>query len=300
MLNPPHEVDPLTAFRSAGLAVCLAVGMQPLAWVWFTGPFALPYLRLPIVALARTFIGAEQPLLFGLVVAGQLTGMVLFMLAFARCTAPARPDAGRATAVLLAMQIGLALLTDAELLYVVAAELALVLPWRPALICLGAQASALVAMDLWRLAQVDGPWLFCNVSVETATPPSADQLTTAISLSIVLGLLFQAAAFTVGRLASSERQRRARITAARAGLSATRQLLLDTVRASERLRIARELHDAVGHQLTAINLHLELALRQSGEAPPAALFTGCKLAKRLSADLRQVVRDEAASRKEQA
>jgi signal transduction histidine kinase len=300
VLNLTRELDTLTAFRSAGLVVCVAVGVQPLAWVWFTGPFALPYLGLPMVALARTFIGVEHPWLFGLVVAGHLAGMVLFMLAFARCTAFSRPDTPRATAVLLAVQIGLGLLIEAELLYVVAAELALILPWRQALVWLGAQASALVAVGLWRLARADGPLLFCNVSIETITPPSPDQLMTGISLSIVLGLLFQTAAFTVGRLASSERQRRARIAAARAGLSATRQLLLDAVRASERLRVARELHDAVGHQLTAINLHLELALRQSGESPPAALYAACKLAKHLSADLRRVVRDEAASRKEQA
>ena len=299
MLNLTREVDMLTAFRSAGLAVCLAVGLQPLAVVWFTGPFALPYLKVPLVALARTFIGVEQPWVFGLIVACQVAGVVLFMLAFARCTTSASAARPRATAALLAVQTGLGVLIESELFYVVAAELALILPWRHALIWLGAQTAAFIAARLWPLALLDGPQLFCIVSVETFTPPSTSQIRMNIFLSVALGLVFLGAAFTLGRLASSERQRRARITAARAGLSATRQLLLDAVRASERLRLARELHDAVGHQLTAINLHLELALLQSGESPPAALFTGCRLAKRLSADLRRVVRDEAASRKEQ-
>ncbi len=299
MLNK-RELGTLTVFRSAALAVCCVVGVQPLARLWFMGPTALPYVRLPMVDLARMFISIDQSGMFKLVIAGQLAGLVVFMLAFVRCTAPARPPNPRMTAALLALQIGLGALIESDLLFVMAAELALILPRRQALMGWGVQALVFIADGLWRLGQLNRPLLICNATVDTMTPPSPNQLAIGIYLSVVTGLLFQAVAFIVGRLAASESRRRARIAAARAGLSATRQLLLDAVRAAERLRVARELHDAVGHQLTAINLHLELALRQSGESAPAALYNGCKLARRLSADLRQVVRDEATSRKEQA
>jgi len=41
-------------------------------------------------------------------------------------------------------------------------------------------------------------------------------------------------------------------------LRATRDLLAQSSRLAERLRISRELHDLVGHHLTALNLHLEV------------------------------------------
>ena len=70
---------------------------------------------------------------------------------------------------------------------------------------------------------------------------------------------------------------------------ATQSLLADTVRGSERLRIARDLHDTVGHHLTALNLHLDLALRQAGSAAPPALPTARAVSQDLLAQVRGVV-----------
>ena len=41
--------------------------------------------------------------------------------------------------------------------------------------------------------------------------------------------------------------------------SATRALLADSARVNERTRISRELHDLLGHHLTALSLNLEVA-----------------------------------------
>ena len=53
-----------------------------------------------------------------------------------------------------------------------------------------------------------------------------------------------------------------------AELRAARELLAHGSRMAERLRIARELHDAVGHRLVALSLNLELAGHQAGEEKP--------------------------------
>jgi signal transduction histidine kinase len=73
-------------------------------------------------------------------------------------------------------------------------------------------------------------------------------------------------------------------------LRATRALLAESSRLSERMRIARELHDLVGHHLTALSLNLEVAGHlvqnaQAGEHVARARST----ARRLLADVREVV-----------
>ena len=70
---------------------------------------------------------------------------------------------------------------------------------------------------------------------------------------------FQILAFLA--FAALEREARGREELARtnAELRSARELLAQSSRAAERLRIARELHDAVGHRLVALSLNLEVA-----------------------------------------
>ncbi|MFL6658489.1 MAG: sensor histidine kinase, partial [Massilia sp.] len=101
--------------------------------------------------------------------------------------------------------------------------------------------------------------------------------------------VWQAIAFGIGYMAASEKRGRIALDAANAELRATQLLLVDTVRTSERMRIARDLHDIVGHHLTALNLHLDLALRQQGSAAPPALETARSLSQSLLSQVRTVV-----------
>ena len=51
-----------------------------------------------------------------------------------------------------------------------------------------------------------------------------------------------------------------------AELKATQLMLAQAGQVGERIRIARELHDSLGHELTALGLHLELAVQSAGRA----------------------------------
>jgi signal transduction histidine kinase len=73
-----------------------------------------------------------------------------------------------------------------------------------------------------------------------------------------------------------------------ADLLSTREMLAESARLNERLRIARELHDAMGHHLAALSLNLE-ALAQDHDPPPRALETARTLSRRLLDDVESVV-----------
>ncbi|MDP4535943.1 histidine kinase [Alkalimonas collagenimarina] len=74
-------------------------------------------------------------------------------------------------------------------------------------------------------------------------------------------------------------------------LDATRLLLAQDASRQERLRIARDLHDSIGHQLTAFSLQLEAA-RHSAPVGQADIFVSLKTQVRQSLhDLRAIVRE---------
>ena len=70
---------------------------------------------------------------------------------------------------------------------------------------------------------------------------------------------FQMFVLFTAHLAVQESRARGNLEAALSELRATQTLLEDTSRLSERLRISRDLHDAIGHHLTALSLNLEIA-----------------------------------------
>jgi signal transduction histidine kinase len=83
-------------------------------------------------------------------------------------------------------------------------------------------------------------------------------------------LAFSLFALLVIVLRERERSARQALAHANATLLATQALLAEQTRRSERLRIAREVHDAIGHGLTAASLHLQLAARVGDPREPVA------------------------------
>src|SRR5512146_173122 len=67
-------------------------------------------------------------------------------------------------------------------------------------------------------------------------------------------------AFVAGQLLAQEAAARDELLLLSVELGSTRELLKESTRVSERLHIARELHDVLGHHLTALSLQLEHAV----------------------------------------
>jgi len=72
-------------------------------------------------------------------------------------------------------------------------------------------------------------------------------------------------------------------------LRATQALLAESAAAAERMRISRELHDAWGHDLTALSLQLEYAVHAAPELSRPSILEARDLSKSLLAKVRDVV-----------
>jgi signal transduction histidine kinase len=72
-------------------------------------------------------------------------------------------------------------------------------------------------------------------------------------------------------------------------LEATRELLANTSRLAERERISRELHDTLGHHLTALSLNLEAATHMSSDATLTQVQRAQAVTKQLLTDVRGTV-----------
>lgn len=181
--------------------------------------------------------------------------------------------------LLLAGQLACALVLDSLVFHLmVAAQLAMLLPARTGLKWLGVQYLLGVATDATLIA--------------TATDRMRLELGWSMLAYLSLERTLVGAAFYVAGLVLRERQSRVALAAAHAQVLATQALLGETVRGAERMRMARDLHDTLGHHLTALNLHLDLALRLAGSAAPASLGTAHGLGRDLLARIRDVVSDE--------
>lgn len=110
-----------------------------------------------------------------------------------------------------------------------------------------------------------------------------------VAFLTLLYTAFQVFAAIVPRMAMRESRARAELAAANADLSAAMALLGASSRNAERLRIARDLHDVVGHQLTALTLELEIASHQVTGPAGEHVLRARGVAKDLLRDVRSVV-----------
>ena len=179
-------------------------------------------------------------------------------------------------AALLAAQLVLGVAVETDLLYLFCAGLAITPPRRP--------VAWLVAMISAHLAQS------LAIVAGAGLPDSVARLQ---AMNVAGEVVYYLFAFGVARLAVREQRARRELAASHAELLATQALLADAVRTSERLRIARDLHDSIGHHLTALKLHLELADRQLAGAN-ASLRTARELSHELLGEVRLVVSSERA------
>lgn len=128
-----------------------------------------------------------------------------------------------------------------------AAAMAIFVPW--------AMMSVFLIITAWQVAMETGParalgWVaFQTLAVIGALAQALNpDMCWILGLSVALQLFFAYTAQTARALAEANRE-----------LRSAQAIIAGNVRDAERLRISRELHDAWGHELTALGLQLEIA-----------------------------------------
>ncbi|KAG9574528.1 hypothetical protein KCV01_g18197, partial [Aureobasidium melanogenum] len=100
---------------------------------------------------------------------------------------------------------------------------------------------------------------------------------------------FSALMFITSMVANQQAEEREELRRLNSELRATRALLAESTRIAERMRIARDLHDLVGHHLTALSLNLEVASHLTNDTARGHVLKAQSTAKQLLADVREVV-----------
>lgn len=184
--------------------------------------------------------------------------------------------------LLLGSQAVAAFTIDMDLLYIVAAEIPLVLPARAAIIWIVFQNLPITAWIFWLDQTRSAELHYVNI-------PQLPHLLIVL-LSFVAVYTFHVFAFFMGRLIASEARGRQEAERLNAELLATQDLLAQSSRIAERAFVARELHDALGHHLVALKVNLELAQHLVTEEPAKSpLNDALSLVKHLLSDVREVV-----------
>jgi signal transduction histidine kinase len=108
-------------------------------------------------------------------------------------------------------------------------------------------------------------------------------------LQTVMYVGYSSFTFITGLVARQQAAAREEQRRLNAELRATRALLAESSRMSERLRISRELHDLLGHHLTALSLNLEVAGHLTEGKAQEHVRQSHTLAKLLLTDVREAV-----------
>ena len=139
----------------------------------------------------------------------------------------------------------------------------------------------------WALAWLVAQSLLLTVVISTI--PGVSPGDAALTGGLFLGIsLF---AFMSSLVALWQHAARDELRKLNSELQATQSLLAENTRVAERVRIARELHDLVGHHLTALTLNLEVATHLVTGKALEHVQQAHSLAKLLLADVREVVSD---------
>ena len=150
----------------------------------------------------------------------------------------------------------------------------------------------LVVVAAQLLAVVDargaGIWIVLQTAALLATFLRVMRPVMALTYGAAFGG-FQLFALATAALAERERRARQALDVANTELQATRALMAEHSRVAERLRISRDLHDTLGHHLTALSLQLDVASRLTSGKAADHVTEAHALVRLLLADVRDVV-----------
>lgn len=274
--------EPRRIFQIVGLTACVVVVFPGLSEFFFQLPAEVA--KFPDLAA-----GWRQLLTFAWMT-GSPTLYSIGLAAAFWWTTQMGPIEGRWRHLalgLLILQLFLALNVNADLLFIVGAEIPFVLRGRTAFFWLGAQCIATGAYIL--ILAVARSRNLVIVGMDHTPRP----LTLALGILVVTA--FNIFAFGCGYLVVREETGRHLLVRTNAELRATQVLLDNSSRLGERLRIARELHDAIGHRLAALSIHLQLASRLVSGPAAEPVYEAHQVTTLLLREVRNVVgavRDE--------
>lgn len=137
-------------------------------------------------------------------------------------------------------------------------------------------------------AHVAAVWIGVQTSVLAVVIGRTYGTTSTVAVAAAFGG-FQAFAVAMAFLAARERAGREALASANAELRAARALVAESSRSAERLRISRDLHDTLGHHLTALSLQLDVASRLADGQAASHVHQAHAIARLLLADVRDAV-----------
>jgi len=250
-----REIHPTNWLRYAGIATWMLV--------------AATLLLLPLIA--RDDVGTAR-------IFGWWSAALLFILAFLHPAARLR-TLGPLWKRLLVMAVmtgsvfALSYFSRSALGVILSTIIAGILPWLlPRIIAMLWLVGIALAFSIWAAILPQFGWAY-------ALP----------QLMMTLGLMLFA--YAASLLALNQLKARDELRRVNSELRATQSLLAENTRIAERVRIARELHDLIGHHLTALSLNLEVASHTAeGKAKEHVVRAG-SIARLLLSDVREVVSD---------
>jgi signal transduction histidine kinase len=171
-----------------------------------------------------------------------------------------------------------------------------------------AQSGVALAATAILPTSAEGAWLVAVIAQLAAALPLAATIATAVIQTAIFGWLlslerplelavdvpiawlgFQIFAALLTHVARSEAQHRSQLVERNVQLLATRQQLAEQTRAAERLRMARDLHDGLGHHLSALSLNLEAAAHLAAPDAREHVVRAQSVARAMLGDVRQTV-----------
>ncbi len=207
-------------------------------------------------------------------------GYVAFSAAFAACSWWAIPTRGTQAVGLLLLAQTIAALGANWLIPTVIGGVAT-----------GGALLVVVASQLSRLpAAVATPWVIVQHALLLGIYLNAWPT----PIALVAGAAFTVFSFVLlalERLTLRESRLRQQLASTLKELTTARQSLESRARDGERLRIARDLHDVLGHHLVALSLQLQLAERSEPDQARGGIARASALTRLLLGDLRAVVAD---------
>lgn len=148
-----------------------------------------------------------------------------------------------------------------------------------------AVAVSVYVVPLWAGLSVAGLNTALLAVSSAARGADATELMTVTAFYLLIQL---ASLFSSSAILGEQRMRR-KLAEANVQLQSSSVLLAQSARTEERLRISRELHDAVGHQLTVLTLELEAARHLDGSRAQTHVERANQLARDLLSEVRAAV-----------